>query len=131
MPAEEERQNWRGAARKESVHKRRAGHALLSHLRKLFFFSLPVPARPQTKKMRLALLAVAAALAASVQGADPPAKAKAAAVAGRAPVAASLLGGGWSLVNSNGSISLDDVTMPTHALAALEDAKVIGDPLYR
>jgi hypothetical protein len=81
--------------------------------------------------MRLALLAVAAALAASVQGADPPAKAKAAAVAGRAPVAASLLGGGWSLVNSNGSISLDDVTMPTHALAALEDAKVIGDPLYR
>jgi hypothetical protein len=46
-------------------------------------------------------------------------------------VSASLLGAGWGLVNANGSVSLDDITMPTHALAALEDAKVIGDPLYR
>jgi hypothetical protein len=82
--------------------------------------------------MRLALLALAAALAGSAHAADPPAKTKnAAASTGRAPVSASLLGPGWGMVNKNGSVSLDDVTMPTHALAALEDAKVIGDPLYR
>ena len=84
--------------------------------------------------MRLSLgpaaLAVAA-LAALAAAADPPAKTAAKDVAGRAPVSASLLGAGWGLVNANGSVSLDDITMPTHALAALEDAKVIGDPLYR
>ena len=68
-----------------------------------------------------------AALVALATAADPPAKA----TSGRAPVSASLLGSGWSLINANGSVSLDDITMPTHALAALEDAKVIGDPLYR
>jgi hypothetical protein len=79
-----------------------------------------------------AILAVAASLVGLSASADPPAKAAAAAdPLGRAPVSASLLGEGWSMVNANGSVSLDSVTMPTHALAALEDAKVIGDPLYR
>ena len=57
------------------------------------------------------------------------------AVAGAAaagpPVSASLLGGGWSLVNANGSVFVDGVTLPNYALAALQDAGAVGNPLYR
>lgn len=47
------------------------------------------------------------------------------------PVSASLLGPGWSLINGNGSVFVDGVTMPNYALAALQDAGAVGDPLYR
>lgn len=65
----------------------------------------------------LLLLAAAAALAAPAAAAPP--------------VSASLLGPGWTLVNANGSVFVDGVTLPNYALAALQDAGAVGDPLYR
>jgi hypothetical protein len=47
------------------------------------------------------------------------------------PVSASLLGAGWSLVNANGSVFVDGVSMPNYALAALQEAGAVGNPLYR
>jgi hypothetical protein len=46
-------------------------------------------------------------------------------------VSASLLGAGWSLVNANGSVFVDGVSMPNYALAALQEAGAVGNPLYR
>jgi len=76
----------------------------------------PAPSTLSATMRPLLLLALAASAAAAAAG---------------PPVSASLLGPGWSLVNANGSVFVDAVTMPTYALAALQDAGAVGNPLYR
>lgn len=42
-----------------------------------------------------------------------------------------LSGQGWRLRSANGSVTLSSVAVPGYALQALQDAAVVGDPLYR
>jgi hypothetical protein len=73
-------------------------------------------------------LAAAAALAA-LAACAAPAPASAAAGVPSPPAHQSLAGDGWKLSNGEG-VNLD-VAVPVMALQAMEDAGLVGDPLWR
>lgn len=37
----------------------------------------------------------------------------------------------WTLTNAVGNVSLAELSLPKYALEALEDAGIVGDPLWR